>query len=53
MLGVFTGSWAWQAILAAIGSLAGTRLPSGARTVTSITGYGIVLILAVILAACA
>ncbi|MCX4385769.1 LysE family transporter [Micromonospora peucetia] len=49
-LGVFAGSWAWQAVLAVIGSVAGARLPAGARAVTSIAGYGVVLVLAITLA---
>lgn len=48
-LGVFAGSWVWQAGLAVGGAYAGRRLPSGARTWTSVAGYGIVLVLAALL----
>jgi arginine exporter protein ArgO len=43
VLGVFAGSWAWQLLLAAVGSFAGARLPTWARTATSATGYLIVI----------
>lgn len=48
--GVFLASWSWQLLLAGAGSLAGDRLPPGARTVTALAGYLIVLGYAVRLA---
>lgn len=53
VLGVFAGSWAWQAVLGIAGTLAGARLPARARTWTSIAGYSIVLALAAVLASSA
>jgi arginine exporter protein ArgO len=41
--GVFGSSWSWQLLLAALGSLAGARLPGWARTATSLAGYLVVL----------
>ena len=41
--GVFGASWSWQLLLAALGSLAGARLPGWARTATSLAGYLVVL----------
>jgi arginine exporter protein ArgO len=49
--GVFAGSWAWQLVLAGLGSLAGARLPGWARTATGAVGYLIVIGYAVALAA--
>jgi arginine exporter protein ArgO len=40
--GVFAASWAWQLVLAAAGSLTGTRMPPWARTATSLAGYAVV-----------
>jgi arginine exporter protein ArgO len=48
--GVFVASWSWQLLLAAIGTLAGARLPEWARTATSLAGYLVVLGYAVKLA---
>jgi arginine exporter protein ArgO len=50
-VGVFVSSWSWQLMLAAVGTLAGTRLPDWARTATSLAGYLVVLGYAVHLAA--
>jgi threonine/homoserine/homoserine lactone efflux protein len=41
--GVFLASWSWASMLAALGSLAGARLPEWARTATSLGGYLVVL----------
>jgi arginine exporter protein ArgO len=49
-IGVFVGSWAWQSVLGLAGSLAGARLPTRARTWTTIAGNGLVLIFAAVLA---
>jgi arginine exporter protein ArgO len=43
VVGVFVGSWAWQLVLAGIGTFAGARLPRWARTGTSVAGYLIVI----------
>jgi arginine exporter protein ArgO len=50
VLGVFAASLTWQLVLAAAGSLAGRRLPSWARTATSVAGYVLVVGYAVRLA---
>jgi arginine exporter protein ArgO len=50
-IGVFASSWSWQLMLAAVGTLAGARLPDWARTATSLAGYLVVLGYAVHLAA--
>lgn len=50
VVGVFVGSLAWQTVLAVTGAALGTRLPAGARTWTSATGYLVVLALAITLA---
>lgn len=47
---VFVASWSWQLLLAAVGSLAGPRLPEAARTTISVAGYLVVLGFAVHLA---
>jgi len=49
-IGVFIGSWAWQSVLGLAGALAGARLPTRARTWTTIAGNGLVLIFAAVLA---
>lgn len=41
-VGVFVSSWAWQLVLAAAGSLTGSRMPAWARTATSLVGYAVV-----------
>jgi arginine exporter protein ArgO len=41
--GVFLASWAWQLVLACTGALAGARMPSWARTATTVAGYVVVL----------
>jgi arginine exporter protein ArgO len=43
VLGVFAASLTWQLVLAAAGALAGARLPSWARTATSVAGYVLVV----------
>jgi len=43
VLGVFAASLTWQLLLAAAGSAAGTRLPSWARTATSVAGFLLVI----------
>jgi arginine exporter protein ArgO len=43
VVGVFAASWAWQLVLAAIGSFAGARLPGWARTATSAASYLLVM----------
>ncbi len=42
-LGVFAGSWAWQLVLAALGSAAGARMSERFRIGVSVLGYLIVL----------
>jgi threonine/homoserine/homoserine lactone efflux protein len=51
VLGVFVASLAWQLCLAAIGSVSGARLTPKWRKITSYIGYGIVLAMAIALAA--
>ena len=43
VVGVLTGSLAWQWVLAGVGSVAGARLPRWARTATGLVGYLTVL----------
>ena len=43
VLAVFAASLAWQLTLAGFGAMAGARLPAGARTVTGVIGYLVVL----------
>jgi arginine exporter protein ArgO len=50
-VGVFVSSWSWQLMLAAVGTLASTRLPDRARTATSLAGYLVILGYALHLAA--
>lgn len=40
--GVFAASWAWQLVLAAVGTVTGARMPPWARTATSMAGYAVV-----------
>jgi arginine exporter protein ArgO len=40
--GVFLASWAWQLVLATAGAAGGSRMPTWARTATSLTGYAVV-----------
>lgn len=49
-VGVFASSLSWQLLLALVGALAGARMPSWARTATSLAGYVLVLGYAVKLA---
>ena len=48
--GVFLASITWQMLLAALGTVSGSRLSPSWRLVTSYVGYGIVLVLALALA---
>ena len=51
VLGIFIGSLTWQLTLSAIGAILGARVSLRVQTVLQIVGFGIVLVLAVVLAA--
>lgn len=50
VLGILLGSWAWQLVLAAAGTVAGRRLPHRARWLVGAAGHAVVLGYAVLLA---
>ncbi|MDQ2623578.1 MAG: LysE family transporter [Actinomycetota bacterium] len=51
VLGIFVGSLTWQLTLSAIGAILGARVSPRVQTVLQVVGFGIVLVLAVVLAA--
>ncbi|CAB4874175.1 unannotated protein [freshwater metagenome] len=45
MIGIFTGSLAWQLVLGLGGAALGPRLGPGVRRATAAIGYGVVILL--------